>query len=248
METTTKAIPQAVEKALEAKLEAMKADPCKITPEALETLLEPAREANTVLNEAMAAYEGDLATRRAALDKQAENLDAKIKTLKAQISALESQSREAASRGDLDAAANLDEQAEGLRKQLSTASRKRRIATSTTCYNVELSKLLIGDNDLNQTIRSAVEILQANGESWNDTLLIGYADGSGSYAFTGNPDSESDQKAIAAVKEAMGLQQYATADDLFFAIDPEGWANVMTMKNRVGSLVQSWNGLVASNY
>ena len=90
----------------------------------------------------------------------------------------------------------------------------RRIATSTTCYNVELSRLLIGDNDLNQTIRSAVEILQANGESWNDTLLIGYADGSGSYAFTGNPDSESDQKAIAAVKEAMGLQQYATADDV----------------------------------
>lgn len=45
----------------------------------------------------------------------------------------------------------------------------RRIATSTTCYNVELSRLLIGDNDLNETIRSAVEILQANGESWNDT-------------------------------------------------------------------------------
>ena len=146
METTTKAIPQAVEKALEAKLEAMKADPCKITPEALETLLEPAREANTVLNEAMAAYEGDLATRRAALDKQAENLDAKIKTLKAQISALESQSREAASRGDLDAAANLDEQAEGLRKQLSTASRKRRIATSTE---------LQGDADLFKAIKAA---------------------------------------------------------------------------------------------
>lgn len=44
------------------------------------------------------------------------------------------------------------------------------------------------------------------------------------------------------------LKGEATADDLFFAIDPEGWANVVTMKNRVGSLVQSWNGLVASNY
>ena len=44
----------------------------------------------------------------------------------------------------------------------------RRIATSTTSYNVVLSRLLIGDNDLNETIRSAVEILQANGESWND--------------------------------------------------------------------------------
>ena len=90
----------------------------------------------------------------------------------------------------------------------------RRIATSTTCYNVELSRLLIGDNDLNETIRSAVEILQANGESWNDTLLIGYADGAGHYAFTGDADSTSDQNAIAKVKEALGLQQYATADDV----------------------------------
>ncbi len=90
----------------------------------------------------------------------------------------------------------------------------RRIATSTTCYNVELSRLLIGDNDLNETIRSAVEILQANGESWNDALLIGYADGAGHYAFTGDADSTSDQNAIAKVKEALGLQQYATADDV----------------------------------
>ena len=90
----------------------------------------------------------------------------------------------------------------------------RRIATSTTCYNVELSRLLIGDNDLNETIRSAVEILQANGESWNDTLLIGYADGAGLYAFTGDPDSTSDQNSIARVKETLGLQQYATANDV----------------------------------
>ena len=44
------------------------------------------------------------------------------------------------------------------------------------------------------------------------------------------------------------MAQYATANDLFFAIDPEGWANVMTMKNHVGNLVQDWNGPVASNY
>ena len=44
------------------------------------------------------------------------------------------------------------------------------------------------------------------------------------------------------------MAQYATANDLFFAIDPEGWANVVTMKNHVGSLIQDWNGLVASNY
>ncbi len=90
----------------------------------------------------------------------------------------------------------------------------RRIATSTTCYNVELSRLLIGGNDLNETIRSAVEILQANGESWNDTLLIGYADAAGHYAFTGEAGSAGDQNAIAKVKETLGLQQYATADDV----------------------------------
>ena len=90
----------------------------------------------------------------------------------------------------------------------------RRIATSTTSYNVVLSRLLIGDNDLNETIRSAVEILQANGESWNDGLLIGQTDGAGHYAFTDDPASESQQEDVASLKEALGLQQYATADDV----------------------------------
>ena len=146
MEHKKEPLAETIEKALEAKLEAMKAAPCKITPEAMEAMLDPAREANTALNEAMAAYENDLDTRRAVLDKQAEDLDAKIKTLKAQISTLESQSREAASRGDLDAAVDLDEKAESLRKQLSTASRKRRIATSTE---------LKGDADLFKAITTA---------------------------------------------------------------------------------------------
>ena len=34
---------------------------------------------------------------------------------------------------------------------------------------------------------------------------------------------------------------------LCFAIDPEGWANVMTMRNQVDGLVSDWNGLVAAN-
>lgn len=156
METTTKAIPEAVKKTLEA----MKADPCGITLEAMESLLAPAREAHTTLNEAMAAYENDLTTRRAALDKQAADLDAKIDTLKGQINVLESQSREAASRGDLDAAADLDEKAESLRKQLSTASRKRRIATSTE---------LKGDADLFKAIttaKKAYEEAEAAGQKY----------------------------------------------------------------------------------
>lgn len=42
------------------------------------------------------------------------------------------------------------------------------------------------------------------------------------------------------------MAQYATKNDLFFAIDPEGWANVMTMQNQVGSIIQGWNGLTAT--
>ena len=44
------------------------------------------------------------------------------------------------------------------------------------------------------------------------------------------------------------MAQYATANDLFFAIDPEGWANVVTMKNNVSGLINDWNRLVATNY
>ena len=50
------------------------------------------------------------------------------------------------------------------------------------------------------------------------------------------------------VEGMMLMAQFATANDLFFDIDPEGWANVVTMKNQVGGLIRDWNGLVASNY
>ena len=50
------------------------------------------------------------------------------------------------------------------------------------------------------------------------------------------------------VEGMMLMAQFATANDLFLAIDPEGWANVVTMKNQVGGLIQDWNGLVAANY
>ena len=46
------------------------------------------------------------------------------------------------------------------------------------------------------------------------------------------------------VQGMMALAQYATKEDLFFAIDPEGWANVMTMKNNATVLASQWNGLI----
>lgn len=39
------------------------------------------------------------------------------------------------------------------------------------------------------------------------------------------------------------MTQYATSKDLFYKIDPEGWANVMTMKTAVDRLVTDWNGI-----
>ncbi len=90
----------------------------------------------------------------------------------------------------------------------------RRIATTTTSYNVVLNKLLMGDRDLDEMLQQIVELLRANDESWNDTLLIGQADAAGNYAFTDDDASASDQKQLADMKETLGLQQYATANDV----------------------------------
>ena len=90
----------------------------------------------------------------------------------------------------------------------------RRIAASTTSYNVVLSKLLMGDEDLDTMLQKVVDLLEAHGESWNDSLLIGEPDAAGHYSFTAQDDSTSDQKALAAMKDSLGLQQYATADDV----------------------------------
>ena len=93
-------------------------------------------------------------------------------------------------------------------------SRGERIATSVTGYNVVLNKLLMGDEDLDGMLQKIVELLRANGESWNDTLLISQPDAAGNYTFTAEDGSTRDQKALAAMKDNLGLQQYATANDV----------------------------------
>ena len=93
-------------------------------------------------------------------------------------------------------------------------SRGERIATSVTGYNVVLNKLLMGDEDLDGMLQKIVELLRANGESWNDTLFISQPDAAGNYTFTAEEGSTRDQKALAAMKDNLGLQQYATANDV----------------------------------
>ena len=93
-------------------------------------------------------------------------------------------------------------------------SEGKRIAASTTSYNVVLSKLLMGGEDLDAMLQRIVGLLEQNGESWNDSLLISEPDANGHYTFTAAEDSTSDQKSLANMKEGLGLQQYATADDV----------------------------------
>lgn len=93
-------------------------------------------------------------------------------------------------------------------------SKGERIASSTTGYSVVLNKLLMGDEDLDTMLQKIVGLLGKNGESWNDSLLIGQPDAAGHYEFTAASDNATEQKALAAMKDKLGLQQYATADDV----------------------------------
>ena len=93
-------------------------------------------------------------------------------------------------------------------------SKGERIASSITGYNVVLNKLLMGDEDLDTMLQKIVGLLGENGESWNDTLLIGQPDAAGHYEFTAASDNATEQRALATMKENLGLQQYATADDV----------------------------------
>lgn len=122
---------EAVENRLKDMLDQFKSTPLAVTPESVTAFWEPAREAYSAYIGAMDAYDADLKERQTVLDRQGQALDAQIKDQEKKITALESQSREAASRGDLDGAATADEQAEDLRRQVTVARRKRRIASST---------------------------------------------------------------------------------------------------------------------
>lgn len=112
----------------------------------------------------------------------------------------------------------------------------RRIATTATSYNVVLNKLLMGDRDLDTMLQQIVELLRENGESWNDTLLIGQPDAAGRYAFTDDDSSASDQKQLADMKETLGLQQYATANDVM---------EMLVEKNELQGFSLEWQRVLA---
>ena len=76
----------------------------------------------------------------------------------------------------------------------------KRIATTSTGYNVVLNKLQMGDQDLDTMLQQIVELLRKNDEKWLDTLLISEPDAAGNYTFTDSADSTSDQKTLADMK------------------------------------------------
>lgn len=115
---------------LKNTLNTIREHPGDLRAEQIAEIWNPARKALDVYRAALGEYEVDLEVRRAVLEQQAEALDAQLAELEWKIAALESKSREAASRGDLDAAAESDEAADSLRHKAAAIRRKRRIASS----------------------------------------------------------------------------------------------------------------------
>ena len=112
----------------------------------------------------------------------------------------------------------------------------KRIDTTTTSNNVVLNKLQMGDEDLDSLLQRLVELFEKNGESWTDTLLISQPDAAGNYTFTARDDSSSDQRQLTTMKENLGLQQYATANDVM---------EMLVEKNNLQDLPLRWQRTLA---
>lgn len=115
-------------------------------------------------------------------------------------------------------------------------SNGKRIATSTTGYNVVINKLLMGGQDVDQLLQKLVEMFRQNGEQWTDTLLISEPDAFGNYEFTDDENSSSDQKTLADMKETLGLQQYASANEVM---------EMLVKKNKLEDFPLEWQRVLA---
>ena len=126
----------------------------------------------------------------------------------------------------------------------------RSIATNRTGYKVELSKGMM-TGDLNETLKELVEILQRNGESWNDTLPLTTTQ---PFAYTvdqtadstDNPTLARQQRRLETLKERFGKQTYATADELLESMaDPsETTAYPHVNEERDGVRVFDWRTMI----
>ena len=92
----------------------------------------------------------------------------------------------------------------------------RAMASNVSGYNLVINKLML-TGDLNETLVQLVEILQAGGDEWNDTMPIS-APENGHYEFTAAEDDSRAQSRLDALKENLVKQPYATADQVMAAV------------------------------
>ncbi len=93
----------------------------------------------------------------------------------------------------------------------------RRLVSNVNQYDLVMNNLLLGEHDLNESLKEVCQILQANDEEWFDELLISEPDENGNYTFLSEGE-EWQEESLARVKAELDLQQYATANNVMQTI------------------------------
>ena len=88
----------------------------------------------------------------------------------------------------------------------------RALASNAVGYDLVINQLML-TGDVNELVMDLVEILQSCGEEWNDTMPISSPGEGGHYTSTDGDDTSA-QNRLAKLKDNIGLQQYATADQV----------------------------------
>ena len=83
----------------------------------------------------------------------------------------------------------------------------RAIATNRAAYHLWLIKAMLPDDQLNEVLMRMVDILSANGESWNDDAPLTHTE---PYQFEEGRDAD-----VERMKSNLGLAQYATAQNVY---------------------------------
>ena len=88
----------------------------------------------------------------------------------------------------------------------------RTLATTRLAFNVSLNKTYLKDEDLNRIILALLEILNASGESWQDSTPM---EKTAPYAFlTDAEGSTANAQAVEKLKKNLGLNVYATEQNV----------------------------------
>ena len=102
----------------------------------------------------------------------------------------------------------------------------RAIATNRAAYNLWLIKALLPDDKLNSTLMMLVDTLKEQGESWNDSAPLTDTE---PYEFVEGRDAD-----VAKMKTALGLAQYATAQNVYDKmLETYGLADVPAAYQRI---------------